>query len=67
MTTLPQINGGKLDEIEPKVTEIFEVACRYIDGHSQPRVTLGVSATLTGLEHHWAELQDLKKINDGKR
>lgn len=67
MTTLPQIDGGKLDEIGPKVTEIFEVACRYIDGHSQPLVTLGVSPTLTGLEQHWAELQDLKKINDGKR
>ena len=67
MTTLPQIDGGKLDEIGPKVTEIFEVACRYIDGHSQPLVTRGVSPTLTGLEQHWAELQDLKKINDGKR
>lgn len=67
MTTLPQIDGGKLDEIGPKVTEIFEVACRYIDGHSQPLVTLGVSPTLTGLEQHWAELQDLKKISDGKR
>lgn len=66
MTTLPQIDGGRLDEIGPKVTEIFEVACRYIDGHSQPLVTLGVSPTLTGLEQHWAELQELKKINDGK-
>ena len=66
MTTLPSINGGKLDEIGPKVAEIFEVACRYIDGHSQPLVTLGVSPTLTGLEQHWEELQALKKANDGK-
>lgn len=66
MTTLPSINGSKLDDIGPKVTEIFEVACRYIDGHSQPLVTLGVSPTLTGLEGHWAKLQDLKKVNDNK-
>lgn len=66
MTTLPNIDGTKLNEIGPMVTEIFEVACRYIDGHSQPLVTLGVSPTLTGLEQHWAELQELKKLNDGK-
>lgn len=66
MTTLPNINGSKLNDIGPKVTEIFEVACRYIDGHSQPLVTLGVSPTLTGLEEHWAELQELKKMNDTK-
>lgn len=66
MTTLPSIDGSKLDKIGPKVTEIFEVACRYIDGHSQPLVTLGVSPTLTGLEQHWAELQNLKVVNDGK-
>ncbi|OIJ33075.1 hypothetical protein BK826_10495 [Rothia kristinae] len=66
MTTLPNIDGTKLNEIGPKVTEIFEVACRYIDGHSQPLVTLGVSPTLTGLEQHWTELQELKKLNDGK-
>ena len=66
MTTLPSIDGSKLDEIGPKVTEIFEVACRYIDGHSQPLVTLGVSPTLTDLEQHWTELQNLKTVNDGK-
>ncbi len=66
MTTLPSIDGSKLNDIGPKVTEIFEVACRYIDGHSQPLVTLGVSPTLTGLEEHWAELQELKKLNDTK-
>ena len=66
MTTLPNIDGSKLNDIGPKVTEIFEVACRYIDGHSQPLVTLGVSPTLTGLEEHWAELQELKKLNDTK-
>ncbi len=66
MTRLPNINTDKLGEIIPKVTEVFEEACRYIDGHSQPLVTLGVSPTLAGLEQHWAELQELKKANDGK-
>lgn len=66
MTRLPNINTEKLGEIIPKVTEVFEEACRYIDGHSQPLVTLGVSPTLAGLEQHWTELQALKKINEGK-
>lgn len=65
MTTLPQISGSKLDEISPKVTEIFAAACRFTDAHSHSLVTLGVSPTLTGLERHWAELQELKKRNDG--
>ena len=63
---MPKINSSKIGEIIPKVTEVFEEACRYIDGHSQPLVTLSVSPTLAGLEQHWAELQELKKINDGK-
>lgn len=65
MTKLAQINTEKLGEIIPKVTEIFEEACRYIDGHSQPLPTLDVTPTLAGLEAHWQELQDLKKQNDG--
>lgn len=66
MTRLSKINTARLDEIIPKVTEVFEEACRYIDGHSQPLVTLGVSPTLSGLEQHWADLQELKRIHDGK-
>ncbi|MGL1636573.1 hypothetical protein ACSTI0_00785, partial [Vibrio parahaemolyticus] len=38
------------------VNRVFEEACRYIDGHSQPLPTLNVSPTLAGLEAHWAEL-----------
>lgn len=66
MTRLSQINTERLGAVIPKVTEIFEEACRYIDGHSQPLVTLGVSPTLSSLEQHWADLQELKKINDSK-
>ncbi|MCW2984744.1 MAG: hypothetical protein JWR63_2314 [Conexibacter sp.] len=66
MTKLDKINTDKLGEIIPKVTEVFEVACRYIDGHSQPLATLGVTPTLAGLEQHWQDLQDLKKTNDAR-
>lgn len=66
MTKLKKINTGTLGEIIPKVTKVFEEACRYIDGHSQPLPTLGVTPTLSGLEAHWQELQELKKRNDGK-
>ncbi len=40
MTMLAKINTEKLGDIIPKVTEVFEDACRYIDGHSQPLITL---------------------------
>lgn len=66
MTRLPKINTTKLGEIIPQVTEVFEEACRYIDAHSQPLVTLGVSPTLAGLEQRWAELQELMRVNKGK-
>ena len=38
MTKLAKIKTGTLEEIIPKVTEVFEEACRYIDGHSQPLI-----------------------------
>lgn len=66
MTKLSQINTDQLGELIPRVTAIFEEACRFIDGHSQPLPTLGVSPTLSGLEEHWSELQECKKANDGK-
>lgn len=66
MTTLGNINVDKLGEIIPKVSTIFEESCRYIDAHSQALITQAVSPTLTGLEQHWAELQELKKLNEGK-
>jgi energy-coupling factor transporter ATP-binding protein EcfA2 len=66
MTTLGNINVDKLGEIIPRISEIFEESCRYIDAHSQALITQGVSPTLAGLEQHWAELQELKKLNEGK-
>ncbi|MGV1037839.1 MAG: AAA family ATPase [Candidatus Nanopelagicales bacterium] len=64
MTQLANIRIDKIGEIIPEITAIFDEACRYIDGHSQPLVTLSVSPTLSGLEEHWKQLQALKKLND---
>lgn len=56
MTNLPKIKPGAMPTVIETVNRIFEDACRYIDGHSQPLPSLNVSPTLTGLEAHWAEL-----------
>ena len=64
MTVLPQIKSAALPAAVEVVTRIFDEACRYIDGHSQPLPTLGVSPTLAGLESHWEELQSCKKSYD---
>lgn len=66
MTKLDKINTAKLGDLIPRVTGVFEEACRFIDGHSQPLPTLGVAPTVAGLEAHWKELQECKVINDGK-
>jgi hypothetical protein len=57
MTALANIKVAALPEAIKTVTEIFEDACRYIDGHSQPLPSLGVSPTLAGLEQDWDRLQ----------
>lgn len=56
MTCLPNIKPGALPAAIKTVNHIFKEACRYIDGHSQPLPSLGVSPTLAGLEAHWLEL-----------
>lgn len=56
MTNLPKIKSGALPVAIETVNRIFEEACRYIDGHSQPLPSLGVGPTLAGLEAHWLEL-----------
>ena len=61
MTTLADIKAAALPEAVEVVSRVFEDACRFIDGHSQPLVTLGVSPTLNGLEAHWTELQEAKQ------
>lgn len=61
MTTLRHIKAGALPAASEVVTRVFDDACRYISGHSQPLPTLGVAPTLPGLEAHWKELQDARK------
>jgi energy-coupling factor transporter ATP-binding protein EcfA2 len=57
MTALVNIKVTALPDAIKTVTAIFDDACRYIDGHSQPLPTLGVSPTLAGLEQDWGKLQ----------
>lgn len=56
MTNLPKIKPVAMVATVETVNRIFEEACRYIDGHSQPLPSLSVSPTLAGLEAHWLEL-----------
>lgn len=64
MTVLPSIRADLLPDLIEVVTRVFEDACRFIDGHSQPLASLGVAPSLAGLEAHWAELKDCKKKHD---
>ncbi len=61
MTVLPNIKADALPAAIAVVTRVFEEACRYIAGHSQPLPTLGVSPTLPALEGDWQELQDCRR------
>ncbi|ORA62787.1 hypothetical protein BST23_19820 [Mycolicibacterium elephantis] len=61
MTVLPQIKPHALAPAIATVRRVFEDACRFIDGHSQPLATQYVSPTLTGLQQHWQELQDARQ------
>lgn len=61
MTVLGNIKADALPAATATVTRIFEDACRYIPGHSQPLATLGVAPTLPGLEAHWKALQEARK------
>jgi len=61
MTALAKIKPAALPDAIATVTTVFEQACRYIDGHSQPLPTQGVSPTLTGLEADWKTLTECQK------
>ncbi|MGY2746230.1 AAA family ATPase [Arthrobacter sp. UYCu723] len=60
MTVLPNIKTNALPAAIEVVTRVFEDACRYIAGHSQPLITLGVAPTLPMLESHWSELEQCR-------
>lgn len=60
MGNLENIKAAALPSAIETVSRIFHEACRYIDGHSQPLPTLGVSPTLAGLQAHWKELTEAR-------
>lgn len=60
MTSLPNIKVGALPAAISTVVEVFERACRYIEAHSQPLASQGVSPTLAGLEADWKTLTDCR-------
>lgn len=60
MTSLPSIKTAALPAAIEVVNRVFEEACRYIDGHSQPLASMNISPSLTGLEAHWKELQEAR-------
>lgn len=64
MGALGEIKAAALPAAIEVVNKIFEDACRFIDAHSQPLVTLGVSPIVADLEGHWTQLQEAKKIYD---
>jgi len=60
MTSLASIKTAALPAAIEVVNRVFEEACRYIDGHSQPLASMNISPSLIGLETHWKELQEAR-------
>lgn len=61
MQNLGRIKPDRLGEAIRVVLPIYERACRYIPGHSQPLETLGVRPTIEELEGDWNQLQEAHK------
>jgi energy-coupling factor transporter ATP-binding protein EcfA2 len=64
MTVLGRIKYDKLQPAANVTLEVFERACRYIPGHSQPLETLSIVPTLAEAEKDWNKLLEAKKIYD---
>ena len=60
MTALPRINAQRLPAARDVIFPLFEKACRYMGGHSQPLETLAVRPTLQELKDDW------KKANEAR-
>ena len=56
ITALGNIKVSVLEETINDVMAVFEDACRYIEGHSQPLPTLNVAPNLPQLEKDWGRL-----------
>lgn len=61
MQNLDRIKPDRLSAAIAVIHSIFERACRYIPGHSQPIETLDVRPTIEELERDWLALQDAQK------
>ncbi len=61
MTLLRSIKTSALPDAIETVVAVFDDACRYIDGHSQPLPSLGVAPTLQALEADWTKLQECQR------
>jgi hypothetical protein len=57
MQNLKHIRGDRVQPAIDATYPIWEKACRYMPGHSQPMETLGVRPTVNELEEDWERLQ----------
>ncbi len=65
MQNLTGIHADRLGTAIATIYPIWEKACRYMTGHSQPMDTLGIRATVTELKQDWADLQQALKAYEG--
>lgn len=65
MQNLAAIKVGALAGAIGVIYPIWEKACRYMTGHSQPMDTLGIRATVTELRQDWADLQQALTTYEG--
>jgi recombinational DNA repair ATPase RecF len=62
MQNLERIKPERLSAAIAVILPIYERACRYIPGHSQPIETLDVRPSLEEIEADWEKLQDAHKL-----
>lgn len=65
MQNLSSINADRLGPAINTIFPIWEKACRYMTGHSQPLDTLGIRPSLAELRQDWADLQQAVKDYEG--
>ncbi|KAA0252815.1 MAG: hypothetical protein EDX89_16710 [Acidobacteria bacterium] len=62
MTALPKIRGDRLSAAVGVILPVFEKACRYMGGHSQPLDTLGTRPNLDELREDWKAVQAARGV-----
>ena len=61
---LEKIKVSIFEDTRKTVKLVFERACRYMEGHSQPLSTLGISPTISELETDWGNLKECRSRHD---